>query len=77
MMSVRAVLRRGFDRAERALDVLFGADWNPLAQLGPIGWFLFWIVSATGIYLFIFFDTGVQEAYASVKWLTTDQWWHA
>ncbi len=77
MMSVRAVLRRGFDRAERALDILFGADWNPLAQLGPLGWFLFWIVSATGIYLFIFFDTGVQEAYASVKWLTTDQWWHA
>jgi ferredoxin/coenzyme F420-reducing hydrogenase delta subunit len=71
------VLRRGFDRIERGLDRAFGADWNPLAQLGPLGWFLFWIVAITGIYLFIFFDTGVTAAYASVEWLTRDHWWHA
>lgn len=74
---LRARLRRGFDRAERGLDRLFGPDWNPLAQLGPLGWFLFWIVAATGIYLFIFFDTGVTAAYASIEWLTEDHWWHA
>ncbi len=73
----RALLRRGFDRAERLLDRAFGPDWNPLAQLGPIGWFLFWIVAVTGIYLFIFFDTGVTDAYASVAWLSRDHWWHA
>ena len=77
MTGVRAALRRGFDRIERILDQLFGADWNPLAHLGSLGWFLFWIVSATGIYLFIFFDTGVQDAYASVQWLSVDHWWHA
>ncbi|HMQ91836.1 MAG TPA: cytochrome b N-terminal domain-containing protein [Amaricoccus sp.] len=76
-MSLRATLRRGLDRAERGLDPLFGADWNPLANLGPLGWFLFWIVAATGVYLFIFFDTGVVDAYASVEWLSNDHWFHA
>ena len=74
---LRAILRRGFDRSERGLDRLFGADWNPLAQLGPLGWFLYWIVIGTGIYLFIFFDTGVTAAYTSIEWLSNDLWWHA
>lgn len=77
MAGLRATLRRGFDRVERGLDRAFGPDWNPLAQLGPLGWFLFWIVAATGIYLFIFFDTGVTAAYGSIEWLSTDHWWHA
>lgn len=77
MSPTRAVLRRGFDRAERALDHVFGADWNPLGQLGPLGWFLFWVVAVTGAYLFIFFDTGVVNAYTSVEWLTHDHWVHA
>jgi ferredoxin/coenzyme F420-reducing hydrogenase delta subunit len=77
MAGPRAALRRGFDRIERALDHAFGPDWNPLAQLGPLGWFLFWIVAVTGIYLFIFFDTGVEAAHASVLWLSRDHWWHA
>ena len=77
MSSVSAALRRGFDRVERGLDAGFGPDWNPLANLGTLGWFLFWIVAATGIYLFIFFDTGVTAAYDSVEWLSTDHWWHA
>ena len=73
----RRSLRRGFDRAERGIDAIFGPEWNPLGQLGALGWFLFWIVAATGIYLFIFFDTGVVDAYASVEWLSNDQWFHA
>ncbi|MFA7432735.1 MAG: cytochrome b N-terminal domain-containing protein [Gemmobacter sp.] len=77
MTSPRIAIRNGFDRAERLLDRVFGPDWNPLAQLGPLGWFLFWIVAVTGIYLFIFFDTGVHAAYESVEWLTEDHWWHA
>ncbi len=77
MADLRSTLRRGFDRAERGLDLLFGPDWNPLANLGPLGWFFFWIVAVTGIYLFIFFDTGVVDAYASVEWLTEDHWYHA
>ena len=77
MIRPRVALRRGFDRFERLLDIAFGPDWNPMAQLGTLGWFLFWIVTLTGIYLFIFFDTGVSAAYDSVKWLSEDHWWHA
>ena len=77
MTGIRATLKRGFDRLERLLDTLFGSDWNPLANLGPLGWFLFWIVAGTGIYLFIFFDTGVVNAYQSVEWLSGSQWFHA
>jgi ferredoxin/coenzyme F420-reducing hydrogenase delta subunit len=71
---LRRSLRRGFDRAERGFDAIFGPEWNPFGQLGALGWFLFWIVAATGIYLFIFFDTGVVNAYASVEWLSNDRW---
>ena len=74
---IRRALRRGFDRIDRAADLAFGPQWNPLAQLGALGWFLFWIVAATGGYLFIFFDTGVVNAYASVEWLSNDHWFHA
>ena len=77
MAGVRGHLRKGFDRLERGLDAVFGADCNPLGQLGALGWFLFWIVAATGIYLFIFFDTGVVNAYASVEWLSDEHWFHA
>ncbi|MBZ0129053.1 MAG: cytochrome b N-terminal domain-containing protein [Rhodobacteraceae bacterium] len=77
MTGLRAVLRRGFDRAERGLDLAFGPDWNPLAHLGPLGWLLFWIVTVTGVYLFIFFDTGVTAAYSSIEWISGDLWWHA
>ncbi len=73
----RRSLRRGFDRVERGFDKVFGPEWNPFGQLGALGWFLFWIVAVTGIYLFIFFDTGVENACASVEWMTDDQWFHA
>ncbi|MCC7320426.1 MAG: cytochrome b N-terminal domain-containing protein [Rubellimicrobium sp.] len=74
---MRQIVRNGFDRVERGLDRVFGPDWNPLAQLGPLGWLLFWIVAGTGIYLFIFFDTGVHVAWESVEWMSGDLWWHA
>lgn len=77
MVSFRTSLRRGFDRVERCLDLAFGTDWNPLAHLGSIGWFLFWVVVVTGVYLFVFFDTGVSAAYDSVRRLSTVHWWHA
>ena len=74
---LRGAFARGFDRLERLLDRLFGADWNPLGQLGALGWFLFWTVAATGIYLFIFFDTGVEAAHASLQRISGSYGWHA
>jgi ferredoxin/coenzyme F420-reducing hydrogenase delta subunit len=64
-----------FDRAQDVLDVAFGPAANPLAQLGALGWFFYWIVAVSGIYLYIFFDTGVEDAYASVERITHGQWY--
>ncbi|MFV0281932.1 MAG: cytochrome b N-terminal domain-containing protein [Rhodoblastus sp.] len=75
--AVQALLRGGFDRAERALDRLVGPQANPLAQLGALGYFFFWIVAVSGLYLFVFFDTGVTRAFESVAWMSGPQWWHA
>jgi ferredoxin/coenzyme F420-reducing hydrogenase delta subunit len=74
---IRAILRRGFESIERPFDRLFGPALNPLAQLGALGFFFFWIVAVSGIYLFIFFDTGIERAYESVDRLTRDYWFHA
>ncbi len=68
-------LRAAFDYAESALDAACGARHNPLAQLGALGWFMFWLITGSGIYLFVFFDTGVTQAYESLESITHDQWW--
>ena len=49
--------------------------WNPLYNLGALGFFYFWIVAVSGIYAYIFFDTGTTEAFDSVEYLTRDQWY--
>ena len=69
------MLRAGFAAVERALDRLCGPASNPLTQLGAIGWLLFWIVTVSGIYLYIFFDTGVTQAYESIDAITREQWY--
>lgn len=57
------------------MERAFGARWNPFAQLGALGWLCFWLVAGTGVYLYVFFDTGVTAAYESVESLTHRQWW--
>jgi len=46
-----------------------------MQQLGALGWFFYWIVIVSGIYLYIFFDTGITHAYQSVEYLTLGQWY--
>ena len=77
MNALRSLLRHGFEWIERPLDRLFGPALNPIAQLGALGFFFFWIVAVSGIYLFIFFDTGIERAYQSVEHLTLDYRYHA
>jgi ferredoxin len=43
-----------------------------LRYLGTLGFFLFWLLAASGIYLYIRFDTSVAGAYASIGEL---EWW--
>jgi ferredoxin/coenzyme F420-reducing hydrogenase delta subunit len=58
-------IERGFDRA-------FGAHANPWRNLGALGFWLFWILAATGIVLYALFDTSVDGAYASVERISRD-----
>jgi ferredoxin len=48
------------------------APWH---HLGALGFFLFWIVAATGIYVYAFFDPSVAGAHASLERLSREQWW--
>ena len=77
MGALKQLLRWLLLRIETAFGAVFGPRLNPVVQLGALGWFLFWIVAATGVYLFVFFDTGVVNAYGSVQWITESQWFHA
>ena len=73
----KAGLRRIFDFLERGGEALFTPALNPMAQLGTITFFLFWVVAISGIYLFIFFDTGIVNAYSSLEWISGPHWYHA
>ena len=77
MAALKRLLRMLFGRAEALFDAVFGQRLNPFAWLGAFGWYFFWIVAATGVYLYVFFDTGITDAYASVEYITHDQWYLA
>jgi NAD(P)H-flavin reductase/quinol-cytochrome oxidoreductase complex cytochrome b subunit len=71
---LQAVLQWLFLRIEALFNSAFGVAHNPLYHLGAISFFLFWIIAATGLYLYAFFETGVGDAYASVQSITHTQW---
>ncbi len=60
---------------ERALDRAFGPAANPLRNLGALGFLLFWVLAASGIYLYVRFDTSVDGAYASIEHLSRAEWY--
>jgi ferredoxin/coenzyme F420-reducing hydrogenase delta subunit len=72
---VKGFLRRLFEQAERGFDLAFSSAWNPFRQLGALGWFFYWIVAASGIYLYSFFDTGITQAHESIEWIMNNQWY--
>lgn len=59
--------------AESWFNVAFGSELNPLYNMGRLAFFFFWIVLISGLYLFIFFDTSLSGAYASVEAITYEQ----
>jgi quinol-cytochrome oxidoreductase complex cytochrome b subunit/coenzyme F420-reducing hydrogenase delta subunit/ferredoxin len=75
MQPIQLALRRAFAWAEATLDRPFGPAWNPLHNLGALGFFYYWIVAVSGIYLYIGFDTGVARAYDSIEHMTRVQWY--
>lgn len=75
MTTPRQWLRAAFGALESLCSRAFTPAWNPLLQLGAIGWFFFWVVAVSGIYLYVFFDTGITRAYDTVESLTHAQPW--
>jgi ferredoxin/coenzyme F420-reducing hydrogenase delta subunit len=64
-----------FSALEAVCSRVFTPEWNPILQLGALGWFFFWIVAVSGVYLYVFFDTGITRAYDTVEALTHAQPW--
>ena len=77
MAFVKSALYRLFTKSERVFEYAFGQRHNPFTWLGALGWYFYWITAATGIYLYVFFDTGIVDAYASVEYMTNEQWYAA
>ena len=50
----------------------FSSSLEPLRHLGALAYLLFWLLAASGIYLYIRFDTRLAGAYASIDGL---EWW--
>ncbi|HSD95545.1 MAG TPA: cytochrome b N-terminal domain-containing protein, partial [Sulfuricaulis sp.] len=67
--------RRAFSFFEHAFDAAFGPRINPLYHLGALSFFFFWVVAASGIYVYVFFETSIDGAYRSVEYLTLTQWY--
>ncbi|MHA1108046.1 MAG: cytochrome b N-terminal domain-containing protein, partial [Alphaproteobacteria bacterium] len=71
----KLILKNGFEWLEHGFDRAFGAAWNPLYQLGALGFFFYWVVVVTGVYLYVVFETSVVGAYQSVEYMTHVQWY--
>jgi CDP-4-dehydro-6-deoxyglucose reductase, E3 len=71
-----ARLARGaFLAVEGLFNRVFGERLNPFYYLGAIAYFQLWVVVASGLYLYAFFETSVGAAYASVESITHGQPW--
>ena len=71
---MQRALRAAFMAAEGLFNRAFGDRLNPLYHLGAITFFLFWVVGATGLVLYAFFDTSVEGAHRSMEALEKTLW---
>ena len=72
---LQQTLRWFFMRIENVFNVAFGDKLNPFYHLGTISFWQFWLLVGTGLYLYIFAETGINDAYQSVERITHNQWW--
>ncbi len=72
---IQRLAQGAFLAVEGLFNRLFGERLNPFYYLGAIAYFQLWIVVASGLYLYAFFETSVTAAYASVESLTHAQPW--
>jgi CDP-4-dehydro-6-deoxyglucose reductase, E3 len=72
---VQAGIQRAFLALEAIFNRVFGDRLNPWYYLGSISFLLFWLVVASGFYVYAFYDTGVEATYESIERLTHGQWY--
>jgi CDP-4-dehydro-6-deoxyglucose reductase len=72
---IQSLVRWFFMRFENLFNLAFGEKLNPFYHLGTISFWQFWLLIGTGVYLYIFADTGVHDAFESVERITHEQWW--
>ncbi|HEX7218687.1 MAG TPA: cytochrome b N-terminal domain-containing protein [Burkholderiales bacterium] len=72
---IQGLLQWCFFRVEGVFNLAFGEKLNPLYYIGPISYYLMWLIVASGLYLYAFFETSVTGASASVEALTHGQPW--
>jgi quinol-cytochrome oxidoreductase complex cytochrome b subunit/coenzyme F420-reducing hydrogenase delta subunit len=62
------------ERIEGIFDRAFGERLNPWRHLGALGFFSFWVCSASGIWIYVFFDTSATGAWESVAAMDRGEW---
>ena len=72
---MKALLKIGFNWLDSLFSKVFTPKWNPMYQLGALSFLYYWIVAVTGVYLFIFFETSIIGAYASMEYISMEQWY--
>jgi ferredoxin/coenzyme F420-reducing hydrogenase delta subunit len=70
-------VKRAYLALESWFNLSFGTEWNPLYHLGTLSFFLFWIILISGLYLFVPYNGSIAGAYASVEYMTHEQWYLA
>lgn len=72
---LQQIVRWFFMRLENIFNLAFGDKLNPFYHLGTISFWQFWLLVGTGFYLYVFAETGINDAYQSVERITHNQWW--
>lgn len=78
-VSLPDTLQRGgqfaLQRVEHAFDAVFGAAGNPWRHLGALGFYFYWLVAASGLYLYTVLDTSTEGIHSSIDYYTYEQWY--
>ena len=67
LSKLQQIVRWFFMRAENLFNLAFGEKLNPFYHLGTISFWQFWLLVGSGLYLYIFADTGVQFGLAPTE----------
>jgi len=62
------------ERADWLLDAAFGQRLNPMRHLGALGFLFFWVCCASGIWIYVGFDTSATGARESLAAMDRGEW---